>query len=136
MRLARKLSRVCLNPRCASWCKSCAPSPWLVQRLYPLCHHGPSPELAPAPAADPRVNEPQISILDRHVTKFPLGGVSPGKEVADPVENENVPDDPDRHAPKFPLGGASPEKEGTDPVEEEKTPEDPEAPPRHGIPLP
>ncbi len=102
----------------------------------PVVPPGPSPELAPAPAADPRVNEPQISILDRHVTKFPLGGVSPGKEVADPVENENVPDDPDRHAPKFPLGGASPEKEGTDPVEEENKPEDPEAPPRHGIPLP
>ena len=102
----------------------------------PVVPPGPSPELAPALAADPRVNEPQISILDRHVTKFPLGGVSPGKEVADPVENENVPDDPDRHAPKFPLGGASPEKEGTDPVEEEKTPEDPEAPPRHGIRLP
>jgi len=105
----------------------------------PVAQPRPSPENEPAPAPvdDPaKVNEPQISILDRHATKFPLGGVSPEKEAADPVENENVPDDPDRHATKFLLGGASPEKEAADPVEKESAPGDPEAPPRHGIPLP
>jgi hypothetical protein len=97
----------------------------------------PYPEAASAAVADPaRVNEPQVSILDRHGTKFPLGGVSPVKEVADPVEKENLPEDPERHGTKFPLVGESPEKEAADPVEKESTAGDPEAPPRHGIPLP
>jgi hypothetical protein len=57
----------------------------------------PEPESALAPVADPpKLNEPQISILDRHATKFPLGGASPGKEVADPVKNENLPEDPEK----------------------------------------
>jgi hypothetical protein len=97
----------------------------------------PSPEPAPAPAADPlKLNEPQISILDRHATKFPLGGMSPEEEVGEPVEKENLPEDPELHATKFAPGGESPEKGVADPVEKESTPGDPEAPPRHGIPLP
>jgi len=97
----------------------------------------PSPEPAPAPAADPlKLNEPQISILDRHATKFPLGGMSPEEEVGEPVEKENLPEDSERHATKFAPGGESPEKGVADPVEKESTPGDPEAPPRHGIPLP
>ena len=102
----------------------------------PVIPPRPSPdESAPAPVADPpKLNEPQISILDRHATKFPLGGASPEKEVADPVEKGHLPEDPDRHATKFPLGGASPE-EAADPAEKGH-PEDPERPPRTGTPLP
>jgi hypothetical protein len=71
----------------------------------------PSSEALPAPAVDtPKGDEPQISILDRHATKFPLGGVAPG--------------------------GVTPEKEAANPVEQESAPDDAEKPPRHGMPLP
>jgi hypothetical protein len=71
----------------------------------------PSSEALPAPAVDPpKVDEPQISILERHATKFPLGGVAPE--------------------------GVTPEKESANPVEQESAPDDPEKPPRHGVPLP
>jgi hypothetical protein len=65
----------------------------------------PAVELAPGKAAE--VNEPSISLLDRHVTKFPLGGVSPGKEAdpADPVEKPESPGELEKtpHAEKKPL---------------------------------
>jgi hypothetical protein len=71
----------------------------------------PRPGAAPAPVVDPpRTDEPQISILDRHTTKFPLGGVTPE--------------------------GVTPENEAANPVEPEKVPDEPERPPRHGMPLP
>jgi hypothetical protein len=87
------------------------------------------PAPAPSPALDtPKANEAQISILDRHVTKFPLGGVSPEKEAVPVkeavVEKENAPDSPDLHAIKFPLGGVSPEKGASDPVKNKDLPGD------------
>ncbi len=119
--------------------------PWASPEAVTAGAPRPSIELpaapAPAPVLDPpKLNEPPVSILDRHTTKFPLGGVSPEKEAVPvkeaAVENENAPDNPDRHAIKFPLGGVSPEKEASDPVEKENVPSDPQRPPRTGKPLP
>jgi hypothetical protein len=97
------------------------------------------PAPAPAPALDmPKLDEPQISILDRHVTKFPLGGVSPEMEAVPVkeavVETENAPENPDRHAIKFPLGGVSPEKAVPDPVKNQDVPGDPNGPSGPGNP--
>jgi hypothetical protein len=46
----------------------------------------------------PKVEEPHVSLLDRHATKFPLGGESPGKEPepANSVERTRILNDPDR----------------------------------------
>jgi hypothetical protein len=69
--------------------------PWASQEAEAVV-----PSLLPEPApgqvaGPPKLNEPQISILDRHATKFPLGGVSPEKQE-DNVEKENTPEDPER----------------------------------------
>jgi hypothetical protein len=65
-------------------------------------------KLRTEPWASPEVvPESKVSLLDRHATKFPLGGVNPDKE-ADPANS----------------------------VEKEKALDDPERPPRSGIPLP
>jgi hypothetical protein len=50
--------------------------------------------LPSAPEKPAEVNDPLISVFDRHENKFPLGGVSPVPEAApaDPVEPPNVPD--------------------------------------------
>jgi hypothetical protein len=47
-----------------------------------------------APAKPAEVNDPSISLLDRHEDKFPLGGVSPDPEAAsaNSVEPPKVPD--------------------------------------------
>jgi hypothetical protein len=86
----------------------------------------------------PKLDEPQISILDRHVTKFPLGGVSPEMEAVPVketvVEKETAPENPDRHAIKFPLGGVSPEKAVPDPVKNQDVPGDPNGPSGPGTP--
>jgi hypothetical protein len=49
---------------------------------------------SPAPAKPAEVNDPSISVLDRHENKFPLGGVSPVPEAApaNPDEPPKVPD--------------------------------------------
>jgi hypothetical protein len=73
----------------------------------------PDPDVASIlqPAKPAEVNDPSVSLLDRHETKFPLGGVSPEIE-ADPAtsaENENVvPEEPPQpeklpHSEKKPL---------------------------------
>jgi hypothetical protein len=51
------------------------------------------PEATPAPSAPkPEIYDPSISRLDRHETKFPLGGLAPAKEVApaNSIEGEKV----------------------------------------------
>jgi hypothetical protein len=67
----------------------------------------PVPDVAPAPAKPAEVNEPSISLLDRHETKFPLGGPSPDKEVdpVDSVEEPRIVEDPEKipHSEKRPL---------------------------------
>ena len=65
------------------------------------------------PAKPAEVNEPSISLLDRHETKFPLGGLSPDKEAvpADSVdeprilEEPRIVEDPEKipHSEKKPL---------------------------------
>jgi hypothetical protein len=55
------------------------------------------PSIDPALATDPpKVDEPQISVLDRHATKFPLGGVSPENKAEKPLEKADAPDDPEK----------------------------------------
>jgi hypothetical protein len=50
------------------------------------------PVLRPPPAADPaNVDDSQISLVDRHATKFPLGGLSPDKEASPPQDQERPP---------------------------------------------
>ena len=67
---------------------------------------GPGPVIAlpPKPAPKPaEVSDPTVSMLDRHETKFPLGGVTPEKEPA-PTESGDVskaPENPDK-APENP----------------------------------
>jgi hypothetical protein len=61
-------------------------------------------ELPPKPA---EVRDPTASLLDRHETKFPLGGVTPDKEP-DPVQpgdQPKAPENPDKtpHSEKKPL---------------------------------
>jgi hypothetical protein len=55
----------------------------------------PEPDLAtapPAPAKPAEANEPSISLLDRHDTKFPLGGLGPDQaaDPANPVEGATI----------------------------------------------
>jgi hypothetical protein len=111
--------------------------PWATPDAVSAGTPRPSLELppvpGPTPASDPpKTNEPLVSIFDRHVTKFPLGGVSPEKEAA--VEKQNAQSDPDRHTIKFPLGGVSPETAASDPVKNQNAPGDPKGPPRDGKP--
>ena len=94
--------------------------PWGNPEVAALLPPRPSSEIPLVPAVDPpKVDEPQISVLDRHTTKFPLGGVTPEKEAPNPGKE-----------------AAPPEKEAAKPVEQESAPGDPETPPRHGMPLP
>jgi hypothetical protein len=68
--------------------------PWANPEALP----GPSrpstePEAVSAPSTDkPEIYDPSISRLDRHETKFPLGGVAPAKEVppANSIEGEKL----------------------------------------------
>ena len=87
--------------------------PWAnPDGLPPSPRPFPEPGAASVPPADPtEVNDPSVSLLDRHETKFPLGGVNPDME-ADPAtsgENEKVapeePPQPDKvqHSDKKPL---------------------------------
>ncbi len=76
------------NPEHAALRPSVAPEPG------PVSTAGPAPALAPT-ADSPKLDQPQVSILDRHATKFPLGGVSPPQEAANPVEEGNLPDEPE-----------------------------------------
>ena len=101
--------------------------PWANPEVAALLPPRPSSETPLVPAVDPpKVDEPQVSILDRHATKFPLGGVPPekegpptGKEAATPAKE-----------------AATPGKEAANPVEPGSAPGDPETPPRQGVPLP
>ncbi len=89
--------------------------PWANPEVLsgPLPRPTPVPDVAPVPAKSEEVNEPSISLLDRHETKFPLGGLSPDKEVvpADSVEEPRIieepriVEDPDKipHSEKKPL---------------------------------
>jgi hypothetical protein len=75
----------------------------------------PEPDLAtppPAPAKSAETNEPSISLLDRHDTKFPLGGLAPDQatDPANAVEEAKIPDNQAKddqaklpHADKRPL---------------------------------
>jgi hypothetical protein len=55
------------------------------------------PSIDPALATDPpKVDEPQISVLDRHATKFPLGGVNPENKAEKSLEKADAPDDPEK----------------------------------------
>jgi hypothetical protein len=71
----------------------------------PLLRPTAAPE--PEPAKPVEVNEASTSLLDRHVTKFPLGGITPDQEAdpADPVEKPELPAEPEKtpHAEKKPL---------------------------------
>ena len=83
--------------------------PWANPEVLsgPLTRPTPAPEAAPAPAKPAEVNEPSISLLDQHETKFPLGGLSPAKEAepADSVEKLRILEDPEKvpHSEKKPL---------------------------------
>jgi hypothetical protein len=99
--------------------------PWATPEAVSAGAARPSLGLPPAPATDaPKPEDSIMSIFDRHVTKFPLGGVSPPKEPGPAkeavplkeavVEKEKAPENPDRHAIKFPLGGVSPENRPLD----------------------
>jgi hypothetical protein len=67
--------------------------PWANPDAAPAAPSRPS--LAPITGVDsPKVDDPQVSIFDRHVTKFPLGGVDPAGHAEKPVEK--APDDPER----------------------------------------
>jgi hypothetical protein len=67
---------------------------------------GPGPVIAlpPKPA---EVSDPTVSLLDRHETKFPLGGVTPEKESdqTEPEDQPKAPENPDKtpHSEKRPL---------------------------------
>jgi hypothetical protein len=65
---------------------------------------GPGPVIAlpPKPA---EVSDPTVSLLDRHETKFPLGGVTPVKEPIEPPQRPKAPDNPEKtpHSEKKPL---------------------------------
>jgi len=78
----------------------------------------PVPELDPAsppspPAKPAEANEPSISPLDRHDTKFPLGGIGPegpADSAANLIEEVKIPEDPAKedlaklpHSEKKPL---------------------------------
>jgi hypothetical protein len=65
----------------------------------------------PLPAKPGEVSDPSVSLLDRHETKFPLGGVSPEIEAAPATSRENeevAPEEPPQpeklpHSEKKPL---------------------------------
>jgi hypothetical protein len=65
---------------------------------------GPVIELPPKP---PEVRDPTVSLLDRHETKFPLGGVTPDKEPdqVEPADKPKAPESPEKtpHSEKKPL---------------------------------
>lgn len=93
--------------------------------VVPLHSSVPSTPVPPSSADPSKVNEPQTSRLDRHATKFPLGGVAPENQAENPDQDadkliledanpESKSENPDQHAAKFPLGGASPENESGD----------------------
>jgi hypothetical protein len=89
--------------------------PWANPEGLPALPPRPFPEsgaASPPPPANPaEVNDLSVSLLDRHETKFPLGGVSPEIEAvpATSGENEKVapeePPQPDKvpHSEKKPL---------------------------------
>jgi hypothetical protein len=89
--------------------------PWANPEGLPPLPPRPFPESFPEPGAatakPAEVSDPSVSLLDRHETKFPLGGVTPGTQT-DPeasVESEKVvpeePPQPDKvqHSEKKPL---------------------------------
>jgi hypothetical protein len=85
--------------------------PWTSPEAIP----GPSRPSTEPEAAKPEIYDPSISRLDRHETKFPLGGVSPAKEVApaNSIEGENL-TGPSQELPlsdKGPLAEKSPDSE-------------------------
>jgi hypothetical protein len=70
----------------------------------------PEPDLAtapPAPAKTAEANEASISLLDRHDTKFPLGGLDPHQAIdpANSAEEAKIPDDQAKlpHSEKKPM---------------------------------
>jgi hypothetical protein len=88
--------------------------PWANPEGLPPLPPRPFPEsgaASPPPAEPAEVDDPSVSLLDRHETKFPLGGVSPEIEAvpATSGENEKVapeePPQPDKvpHSEKKPL---------------------------------
>jgi hypothetical protein len=109
--------------------------PWGNPEVAALLPPRPSSETPLVPVVDPpKVDEPQISILDRHTTKFPLGGATPEKEAATPGEEAPT---AGKEAAISGKEAATPGNEAANPVEPEKSaPGDPEKPPRHGTPLP
>jgi len=66
---------------------------------------------APPPAKPVEIYDPSISRLDRHETKFPLGGVAPAKEVApaNSIEGEKL----TGPSQELPLPGEAPLPEKT-----------------------
>ncbi len=110
--------------------------PWATPEVATVVPPRLSSESAPATVVDSNANESLLSIFDRHVTKFPLGGVNPAKEPADAVEKKSLPGDPFLDATKFPQGGLTSEKGPSEPVQKESLPDDPKRPPRTGKPLP
>jgi hypothetical protein len=69
--------------------------PWASPEAGPAIPLRPS--LEPTLAADPpKVDEPQVSVLERHATKFPLGGVGPENKAEKPREKADPPDDPEK----------------------------------------
>jgi hypothetical protein len=115
--------------------------PWGNPEVAALLPPRPSPVAPPVPAVDlPKLEEPQVSILDRHATKFPLGGMPPEKEAATTGEEAA---DPGKALATTGKETANPGKEiattgkeGANSVEQESAPGDPEKPPRHRVPLP
>ena len=102
--------------------------PWASPETIPVIPLHPSSEPGPAPAPGPdrpKEDEPQISILDRHVTKFPLGGVDPGTNA----------ENPGPHATKFPLDAVVSGISAENPDPKANVPDDPERSPRTGRPL-
>ena len=65
------------------------------------------PDPGQAPPKPAEVSDPSVSLLDRHETKFPLGGVAPEKEPApaEPGDAWKAPENPDKtpHSEKKPL---------------------------------
>ena len=55
----------------------------------------PESDLPPAPAKPAETNEPSISRVDRHDTKFPLGGLGPDRpaDPANSIEEVKIPED-------------------------------------------
>jgi hypothetical protein len=77
--------------------------PWATPEGIPVLPLHPPPEPAPGPADPTKVVEPQTSILERHETKFPLGGVSPANEPGNSVENAaKPPEKPSQPGPPKP----------------------------------